>query len=333
MKDKTITLAHGSGGRLTRDLIKDIILKYFNNPVLRRLEDSAEVTVRDRNIAFTTDSYVVNPIFFPGGDIGRLAICGTVNDLAMKGAAPQFVSFSLIIEDGLALVDLEKILRSAQKAARQAGITVVCGDTKVVEKGQADRIFITTSGIGAIKMKTGREFIRPGDRIILSGTVGDHGIAVLNERLKLGLRSALQSDSAPLNLITEKLYKYSSAVRFMRDPTRGGLVSALSEAVDGLKLGMTIKEPAIPISRAVRGACAMLGLDPLYIANEGKFVAVVDPRRAAEILRAIKRHFLGRNAAVIGEVVKKPGGVWLETSIGGMRPLLPLAAEGLPRIC
>jgi len=333
MTDKTITLAHGAGGIRTGRLIRDVILKYFRDPVLRRLEDAAAVLMPGREVAFTTDAYVVDPIFFPGGDIGRLAICGTVNDLAMKGAEPSYLSLSLILEEGLAIADLERILRSAARAARQAGVTVVCGDTKVVPKGKADKIFIITSGIGEIRIRTGREFIRPGDMIILSGTIGDHGIAVLNERLGLGLRSGICSDTAPLNLVTEKLFRFSASLRFMRDPTRGGISSVLNETLDGSRLGMVISESLLPVKKEVRGAAAMLGLDLLEIANEGKFIAVVDPRKAAAVLKTIKRHRLGRRAAIIGEVVRKPTGVWLKTAIGGLRPVMLLEAEGLPRIC
>lgn len=333
MTDKTITLAHGAGGVRTGRLIRKVILKYFRDPVLGRLEDAAAVLLADRSVAFTTDAYVVDPVFFPGGDIGRLAVCGTVNDLAMKGAKPKYISFALIIEEGFRLADLERILRSAARAAREAGVTVVCGDTKVVPKGKADRIFITTSGIGEVRIRTGREFIRPGDRIILSGTIGDHGIAVLNERLGLGLRSGIRSDTQPLNRITEKLFGFSTRLRFIRDPTRGGLSSILNEAIEGSGLGMIISEPALPVKKAVRGAAAMLGLDLLEIANEGKFIAVVDPGVAEAALKVIKRHPMGRRAAIIGEVVKKPKGVWLRTAIGGMRPVMLLETEGLPRIC
>jgi hydrogenase expression/formation protein HypE len=333
MKDKLITLAHGAGGQTARNLIRDTVLKYFTSPVLRRLEDSARIRAATRDLAFTTDSYVVDPVFFPGGDIGRLAVCGTVNDLAMKGAVPKYISFALIIEEGFSLADLEKILRSASRAAREAAVAVVCGDTKVVPKGKADKIFITTSGVGEIRIRTGQEFIRPGDRIVLSGTVADHGIAVLNARLKLGLRSGIRSDTRPLNRLAGRLHKFGPAVRFLRDPTRGGVASVLNEAVADNGLGMVIDETKVPVRAQVRGACRLLGLDPLYIANEGKFIAVVDPRCAEEMVRALRADPLGRNAGVIGEVKKKIKGVWLRTSIGSQRPLLPLEVEALPRIC
>jgi hydrogenase expression/formation protein HypE len=333
MKHRTINLAHGAGGLTARNLIRDTVLKFFKSPVLRRLEDAAQIRAASKDLAFTTDSYVVDPIFFPGGDIGRLSICGTVNDLAMKGARPEYISFALIIEEGFGLADLERILRSAARAAREAGVTVVCGDTKVVERGKADRIFITTSGVGPIRIRTGQEFIRKGDRIILSGTVADHGIAVLNVRLKLGLRSGIRSDTQPLHRLAGRLHRFGPALRFMRDPTRGGLAAVLNEAVSGTGLGVLIDEKKVPVRFQVRGACRLLGLDPLYIANEGKFIAVVDPREAEKMIRALRADPLGRNACVIGEVSKKLKGVWLQTSIGSQRPLLPLEAEGLPRIC
>ena len=314
-------------------LIKNVVLKHFDNKILKRLEDAAELPTSKANIAFTTDSYVVDPIFFPGGDIGKLAICGTINDLVMKGAVPKYLSLSLIIEEGFDLNDLEKILRSAARTARSAGVAVVCGDTKVVEKGKADKIFINTSGVGVIKKHLGKDLIRPGDRILISGTIGDHGIAVMNERLKLGLEFDVKSDVAALNRLVERLLRYGKPVHFMRDPTRGGVVSVLNEAIDGKELGILIDESSLPIKRQVRGASEILGLDPLYIANEGKFVAMIDRKDASRVLRSIKKHVLGRNAALIGEVVREPKGVWLKTQIGGIHPLLQLEAEGLPRIC
>lgn len=333
MQDKTITLGHGSGGLLTSRLIKNIVLRYFKDKTIRRLEDSAELNIENRNVAFTTDSYVIDPIFFPGGDIGKLAIDGTVNDLAMKGAIPKFISFSLIIEEGFQFDDLEKILKSAAQAAKKAKVRIVCGDTKVVERGKADKIFITTAGVGVIKVNLAKEKIRFGDKVLISGTIGDHGVAIMNERLKLGLRSSIKSDVAPLNLITNKLLRFKSSIHFMRDPTRGGVVSVLNEIIDNTKFGIMINENDLPIKREVIGATDILGIDPLYVANEGKFVAIVDKRTAREILKRIKSHPLGRDAAIIGEVVKNPKGVWLRTKIGGTHPLLQLEAEGLPRIC
>ena len=332
-KNKVITLAHGSGGLLTSRLIKEYLLKYFHDPVLKRLEDSAEIITPGTKVAFTVDSYVVNPIFFPGGDIGKLAICGTVNDLAMKGAVPRFIAFSLIIEEGFSFNDFDKILKSASQTAKKAGVRIVCGDTKVVDKGNADKIFITTAGIGSIKIDLSKEKIRVGDKIIVSGSIGDHGIAVMNERLNLGLKSRLRSDVAPLNLITNRLFMKGFDLHFMRDPTRGGIVSVLNEAIAGTKLGIMLQESSLPINKEVIGVSEILGLDPLYIANEGKFIAVVARKSAKPVLRFIKSHILGKGAAIIGEIVPEPKGVWLNTKIGGTRPLLQLEAEGLPRIC
>ena len=279
LADKSIRLGHGSGGLMTSRLIKKIILRYFKNPILKLLEDSAGIRIPHNDLAFTTDSYVIDPLFFPGGDIGMLAIYGTVNDLAMKGSVPKYLSFSVIIEEGFALADFERIIKSAARAARNADVQVVCGDTKVVEKGKADRIFITTSGVGIIKLNLHKGRIKTGDVIIVSGTLGDHGVAIMNKRLNLGLRSSIKSDAAPLNLITKSLFQYGSSIHFMRDPTRGGLVSVLNEMIDGSKLGIVIQEKRIPIRKEVVGATDILGIDPLYIANEGKFVCVVDKKR------------------------------------------------------
>ncbi len=328
-----IKLAHGSGGLLSSRLIKDVVLKYFRDREIKRLDDSAELALASRDVAFTTDSYVIHPIFFPGGDIGKLAICGTINDLAMQGALPKYISISLIIEEGFPLHDLERILKSASQAAKLAHVRVVCGDTKVVERGKADKIFITTSGVGIIRMNVGKEKIRPGDRVLVSGTIGDHGIAVMNERLHLGLRTNLKSDVAPLNLITNKLLTFKSSIRCMRDPTRGGVASVLNEIVDTTRYGIMIQEKNLPLKREVIGATDILGIDPLYVANEGKFIAIVAKNVAEKIVKKIKSHPLGRDATIIGEVVKEPRGVWLKTTIGGTHPLMQLEAEGLPRIC
>ncbi len=333
MTKGTIRLAHGSGGLLTSQLIKQTILTYFKNKTLKQLTDSAALRMTSKNIAFTTDSYVIDPIFFPGGDIGSLAIYGTVNDLAMQGAVPQYISLSLIIEEGLSLQNLESVLKSAAQAARRARVEVVCGDTKVVEKGKADKLFITTSGVGIIKMHLGKDRVREGDVVIVSGTIGDHGIAVMNERLGLGLKSDIKSDTAPLNLLTNTLLSYKSSIHFMRDPTRGGIASVLNEVCDGLRFGIILDETKLPIKREVIGATEILGIDPLYIANEGKLVAIVEKKIAARIVRKMKTHALGRRAAIIGDVVREPRGVWLRTKIGGVHPLLQLEAEGLPRIC
>ena len=333
MQQKHITLGHGAGGSLSNELIRKIILKHFRNRTLKRLEDAAVLKRTNHKVAFTTDSYVIHPIFFPGGDIGTLAVCGTINDLAMKGARPEYLSFSLIIEEQFPVADLERILQSAARTAQRAGVAIVCGDTKVVEKGSADKIFITTSGIGTIYMDVGTEHIRINDKIIVSGSIGDHGIALINERLDLGLRSSIKSDCAPLNLLTRTLKPYAHSIHCMRDPTRGGVASVLNETLGNRKMGIMLEENCIPVRKQVIGASEMLGIDPLYIANEGKLGAFVAPRAAKSIINRMHRHPYGRNAAVIGEVVKTPHGVWIRTSIGGTHPLLLLEAEGLPRIC
>ncbi len=314
-------------------LIRNVILKHFDSGILRRLEDAAELPAAKGKLAFTTDSYVVDPIFFPGGDIGKLAICGTINDLAMQGAMPKFLSFSLIIEEGLSFSDLERILRSASSVAKKAQVEVVCGDTKVVERGKADKIFITTSGVGVIKRNFGKQKIKLGDRVMVSGTIGDHGIAVMNERLNLGLQFDVKSDVAALYPLVETMLEPDKGVHFMRDPTRGGVVSVLNEAIEATEYGIVIDEGSLPVKKQIRGASEILGLDPLYIANEGKLVAFIARRTATRTLRIAKRHPLGKKAALIGEVVREPKGVWLKTKIGGIHPLRRLEAEGLPRIC
>ncbi|MBE0432057.1 hydrogenase expression/formation protein HypE [candidate division WOR-3 bacterium] len=333
MNEDMIRLGHGAGGLLTSKLIRQSVLKYFDDKILQRLEDAAELALPYAKIAFTTDSYVIDPVFFPGGDIGKLAVCGTINDLAVKGAIPKYLSFAMIIEEGLLIADLERILRSAARTGRAAGVRIVCGDTKVVEKGKADKLFITTSGVGVIKHDLGKEKIRRGDRILVSGTIGDHGIAVMNERLNLGLRSNIKSDVAALHTLTRAILAAGKSIHFMRDPTRGGVASVLNEAIEGTGHGILIQDTALPIRKQVRGASEILGLDPLYIANEGKLIAFVDRKDTARVLRVMRGHVLGKNAAMIGEVTDGPAGVWVRTHIGGTHPLLQMEAEGLPRIC
>jgi hydrogenase expression/formation protein HypE len=330
--NNTIRLGHGSGGLLSGQLIK-VVLKHFKDRTLKKLEDAASLTLGQKNIAFTTDSYVIDPLFFPGGDIGTLSVFGTVNDLAMKGARPQYISLSLIIEEGFPIKDLDVILGSAALAAKKAGVTVVCGDTKVVERGKADKLFINTAGIGTLRMDLRKEKIKTGDAVMVSGTIGDHGIAVMNERLKLGLRSSIKSDCAPLNLLIKRLERYKGAIHYMRDPTRGGVASVLNEIMAGTRFGIMLDEQALPIRKEVRAACEILGIDPLYVANEGKCIAIVSKKAVRSVLKTIRSHTLGKHARIIGEVVKQPDGVWLHTAIGGTHPLLLLEAEGLPRIC
>lgn len=330
--DRFIRLGHGSGGLLSGQLIK-VVLKYFKDKTLKKLEDAAALTLRQKHIAFTTDSYVIDPLFFPGGDIGKLSVFGTVNDLAMKGARPEYLSLALIIEEGFPMDDLETILRSTARAAKQAGVTVVCGDTKVVEKGKADKLFINTAGIGTLRMHLCKEKIKAGDVVMVSGTIADHGIAVMNERLHLGLRSSIKSDCAPLNLLTRRLERYKATIHYMRDPTRGGVASVLNEMIHGTPFGIMLDERALPIRKEVRATCEILGIDPLYVANEGKCIVIASKNSAHRVLKTMRSHALGRHAGIIGEVVKQPDGVWLRTAIGGTYPLLLLEAEGLPRIC
>jgi hydrogenase expression/formation protein HypE len=331
-----IVLGHGSGGRLGADLLRRVFLPAFQNEILSQLEDQATIQVKGARLAFTTDSFVVRPLFFPGGDIGRLAVCGTVNDLAVGGARPLFLSAAFILEEGLPLTDLQRIVASMRDTCAEAGVTLVTGDTKVVDHGKGDQVFITTSGIGlmpdGLSLSIGSA--QPGDQIILSGTIGDHGIAVMAVREGLEFESELQSDCAPLNGLTEVMLKSGANIRCMRDPTRGGLSSALNELADASRVGVKIDQSKLPILREVKGACEILGFDPLYVANEGKLIAVV-PRGEAEGLADVMRgHPLGRNVAIIGEIVEDhPGLVTMRSIAGGERVVTMLAGEQLPRIC
>ncbi len=334
MSDR-ILLAHGSGGRLAHELIEKVLLKPLSNPLLDRLDDSAVVPFSGR-LAFTTDSYVVNPIFFPGGDIGRLAVCGTVNDLSMVGATPLYLSLAFIIEEGLALDDLERVLLSVQAAASEARVQIITGDTKVVNKGGADKLFVNTAGVGVVP--EGIEIFgsnaRPGDKVILSGTIGDHGIAVLSQREGLGFSTRLESDCAPLNGLAEEMLAASKRIHALRDPTRGGLATTLNELAAQSKVGIRIEEEKIPVRDEVRGACEMLGIDPLYVANEGKLVALVHPEDADAVLEKMRHHRYGKNAAIIGEVRSDhPGRVVMKTTLGASRIVDMLVGDPLPRIC
>jgi len=330
-----ILLAHGSGGRLAHDLIEKVLVKPLSNPLLDRLDDSAVFSCSGR-LAFTTDSYVVNPIFFPGGDIGRLAVCGTVNDLSMVGAKPLYLSLAFIIEEGLALDELERVLLSVQAAAQEAEVQIVTGDTKVVNKGSADRLFINTSGVGVVPegMDISGSNAQPGDKLILSGTIGDHGIAVLSQREGLGFTTKLESDCAPLNGLVVEMMAASKRIHAMRDPTRGGLATTLNELAAQSKVGIKIEEEKVPVRDEVRGACEMLGIDPLYVANEGKLVAIVHPEDAEAVLRTMRQHRYGKNAAIIGEVrADHPGRVVMKTTLGASRIVDMLVGDPLPRIC
>jgi len=336
MKDKRILLSHGAGGKLSHDLVEEFFLPAFDNDLLRSLDDSAVIPVGPARIAFTTDSYVVKPLFFPGGDIGRLAICGTVNDLAMAGARPLGLSASFILEEGLPIGDLEQVLASMKEAAKEAGVRVVAGDTKVVEHGAAEGIFITTAGIGICPegVVLGSAHARPGDAVIVSGPLGDHEIAVLMARGEFSLQGEVQSDCAPLNGLVEAMLGACPDIHCLRDPTRGGLATVLWEIASSSKVGVVIDEAEVPIGEQIRAVCDLLGFDPYYLANEGKLVAFVPEGKAEAVLKAMQTHPLGGDAAIIGKVVaENPGKVLLKTGIGGHRLLEPLSGEQFPRIC
>jgi hydrogenase expression/formation protein HypE len=337
-----ILLGHGSGGQLTADLIQRLFVPGFGSEVLSALEDQATVSlgagkgIQAPKVAFTTDSFVVRPLFFPGGDIGKLAVHGTVNDLAVGGARPLFLSAAFILEEGLPIADLQRIVASMCDACREARVELVTGDTKVVDRGKGDGVFITTSGIGLVP--DGRRLsihaAQPGDRILVSGTLGDHGIAIMSVREGLEFETVLESDTAPLNGLTEVILEACPSTRCMRDPTRGGLSSVLNELAIASQVGVRLEEEAIPLRPEVRGACEMLGLDPLYVANEGKLIAVVPPECAERVLDAMKSHPLGRNASIVGTIVADhPGMIILRSRIGGERVVTLLSGEQLPRIC
>ncbi|MBC7189516.1 hydrogenase expression/formation protein HypE [Candidatus Aerophobetes bacterium] len=333
---KIITLAHGSGGKLTQELIRDLILPSFKNPLLAPLLDSAIFEIENKKIAFTTDSYVVKPPFFPGGDIGKLCVAGTVNDLAVVGAKPVFISCGLIIEEGFSLEDLKKIVLSIQNTAKQVGASVVTGDTKVVEKGSADGIFINTTGIGVIfpEFDLAPERINIGDRIIINGTVGDHSVAVLSQREELGFEITVASDCAPLYELVESLKPWARYIKFMRDPTRGGLAQVLNEIVAGREFGIKLWEKEIPLREETEALCELLGIDPLYLASEGRIVFFIQREAAEEVLGFLQGHFLGKDARIIGEVVPDSAGkVYLQTCVGTRRVVDMLVEDQLPRIC
>ena len=333
--DDSILLAHGSGGKLSHELVEKKFLPFLANPALNKLDDSAIFEASGR-LAFTTDGYVVNPIFFPGGDIGKLAICGTVNDLAMNGARPLYLSLSAIIEEGFLLSELEQIVQSIKKAAEEAEVSIIAGDTKVVNRGQADKLFITTSGVGIISpgVDISGANARAGDKVLLSGTIGDHGIAVMSQREGLRFSMALESDCAPLNKLVSQMLEVSSRIHCLRDPTRGGLATTLNELARQSKVGIVVEEAQIPVKEEVKAACELLGLDPIYVANEGKLVAVVDPADADKILARMRKNSYGRDAAIIGEVTKEHlGKVVMKTKLGPSRIIDMLSGELLPRIC
>ncbi|WP_434512097.1 hydrogenase expression/formation protein HypE [Desulfitobacterium sp. AusDCA] len=327
-----IMMAHGSGGRLSHELISTLFQKYLGNSYLDQMND-ATVLPGQAQIAVTTDSFVISPLFFRGGNIGKLAVCGTVNDLAVSGAIPQFLTLALILEEGFPLEKLEQIIQSIAETVSHAGVKIVCGDTKVVERGSADQIFINTTGIGyRMERLVGPAQIQPGDEILITGTIGDHGIAILSEREGLEFQTPVVSDCAPLNGLIDAFYQ--PGVKCMRDPTRGGVATTLNELAQQAGVSMLLEEVNLPILPSVEGACAMLGLEPLYLANEGKALVIVSPSAAEEVLKKMKNHPLGRYAARIGKVqAENSGRVLLETPLGGKRILGMLEGEHLPRIC
>ncbi|MGE5204175.1 MAG: hydrogenase expression/formation protein HypE [Chlamydiota bacterium] len=333
---ETILLGHGSGGRLTSELIRDLFLPAFHNSALARLDDQAMVSVNGCRLAFTTDSFVVNPLFFPGGDIGSLAVHGTVNDLAMGGAQPLFLSAAFIIEEGFSIAELRRVVASFRDAASEAGVEVVTGDTKVVERGSADRLFINTSGIGLVPagLSLSANQARPGDLVVLNGPIGDHGMAIMAQRAELEFESTIRSDSAALHGLVADMLKATSEIRCMRDPTRGGLASALNEIAAQSQVGIELEESSIPIREQVRGACEILGLDPLYVANEGKLIAIVAAGAEDAVLQAMRSHPLGREAQAVGTVRREHAGlVTMRTPFGTTRIVDMLAGDQLPRIC
>lgn len=332
MTDK-ILLGHGSGGKLMHELIRQHFSPAFG---IEGAGDSAVVKLPSCRLAYTTDSYVVTPLFFPGGNIGDLSVNGTVNDLAVSGAKPLFLTAGFVIEEGFPLADLKKIVASMSAAASRAGVKIVAGDTKVVNKGKADGIFINTSGIGVLT--DGRDIsaskIKKGDRIIISGEIGSHGVAVISERNGLTFEPLITSDTRPLNGLVRAMYDVSTEIHFMRDPTRGGLATTLKEAALESGLCLRVREQALPVPPGVKGACSLLGLDPLFVANEGILIAVVDAHAADGIVNAMRKHEHGQHAAIIGEAAESPAGmVLLETAIGGSRIMDMLQGEQLPRIC
>jgi len=333
---ETIQLAHGSGGRLSAELIERLFLPRFGNETLNRLEDQAVLSEIRGRLAMSTDSFVVDPLFFPGGDIGDLAVNGTINDIAMCGAAPLYLAVAFIIEEGLPLVELHRILLSMEKAARAAGVRIVCGDTKVVNRGCCDKLFITTTGLGRVPdgVNISAANLKPGDRLIISGSIADHGMAILTSREGLSFASRVTSDTAALHGLVAEMLAASPNIHALRDPTRGGLATSLNEFAQASCLGIRLDEPAIPVRSETRGACDILGIDPLYVANEGKLVAAVPAGEAEEVLAAMRRHPLGREAAIIGEAVGDYQGiVTMRTAFGATRIVDMPVGEQLPRIC
>ncbi|MGJ0426390.1 hydrogenase expression/formation protein HypE [Methylocystis sp.] len=337
----TVTLAHGGGGKAMKDLIDDVFVEAFDNPMLALLDDQVRIDLLDLaqygdRLAFTTDSFVVDPLVFPGGDIGKLAVCGTVNDLAVGGALPLYLSCAVIIEEGVSVDFLRRIAGSMASTAQEAGVKIVTGDTKVVNKGACDQMFITTTGVGVVAagVELGAHRARLGDAVIVNGLLGDHGAAILGARGDMALQSPIESDCAPLQGLIASLLTAAPNTRFMRDPTRGGIATVLNEIAEAAQIAIEIDEAATPLRDEVRGFCEILGLDPLYLANEGKIVAIVPPHEAELAVEAMRAHPLGRQAAIIGSVVAgEPGRVTMRTIFGGRRIVDMLVGEQLPRIC
>ena len=335
LKSDRILLSHGSGGRASHRLVSELFLPAFSNPVLDQMNDQAILEMDGSRLAYTTDSYVVDPIFFPGGDIGKLAVCGTVNDLAMSGATPLYLSVGFIIEEGLLMDELRLVVDSMKQAAEEANVKIVTGDTKVVNKGHLDKLFINTSGIGIVggDIHISGNNAKVGDKVIISGSIGDHGIAALSKREGLEFDSTITSECAPLNSLVADMLSVTENIHCLRDPTRGGVATTLNELASQSNVGIVIDETKLPIKDAVRGACELLGYDPLYVANEGKLVAIVSPQDAPQMLMKMRENKYGRDAEIIGEVVAKPERVLLKTVIGGARIVDILVGELLPRIC
>ena len=336
MKLEKVLLDHGSGGKISHRMTFDMMLPAFDNPILAELNDGAIFDLDGRRTAFSTDSYVVDPIFFPGGNIGDLAVNGTVNDLTMCGATPLYLSVGLIIEEGFSIEDLTKIIDTMGLAARQAGVQVVTGDTKVVPKGAADKIFINTSGVGLIPshIRVASSGARVGDKILLSGSMADHGMTILSQREGLTFESSVTSDTAPLNHLVHRMFEISRDIHVLRDPTRGGVGTALNEIAEKSRVGIQITETHLPVKPEVMGICELLGFDPMYVANEGKLLAFINPADAEKVLDAVRKDPKGKDACIIGEVVDDhPGQVFMKTRIGGTRIVDMLTGEQLPRIC
>ena len=336
LKEERITLSHGSGGKATQTLIEAVFLEAFSNPLLAPLEDGAVLTAHGGRLAFTTDSYVVSPLFFPGGDIGDLAVNGTVNDLAVSGARPLWLSAGFILEEGFPVADLERIVGSMAAAAERAGVQVVTGDTKVVQRGKADGCYVNTAGVGVIErpLELGVATARPGDAVIVSGPIGEHGITIMLARGELDIESEMESDTAPLNGLVERLLDAAPGVRGLRDATRGGVATICNEVARAAGVAVVVDEDSVPVRPDVRGACELLGIDPLYVACEGRLVAIVDGDQVDAAMAALRSHPLGEGAAVIGRVRDDPPGlVLLKTSFGGTRIVDLLVGDPLPRIC